>query len=86
MDDPIREEKTLFEKFKELGKKIFSKPPKHENYFVSPYEIEARERLNKQAEPWSKMGMTAKEFENNIMKFNKILTPNEIRELREKVK
>lgn len=89
-DDPIREEKTIFEKFRELGKKLFKKPPKHKDYFVSPYEVEAQERLNKNlvmmGDAWRKFGMTTEEAGRRIAHFSEILTPNEMRDLIERRK
>lgn len=59
-DDPIRKEKTIFEKLIDIGKKIFKKKPKEENYFVSPYEIEKQIKLNK--------------LENDIYKLNEAIS------------
>ena len=69
-DDPIREEQTIFSKFKELGKKLFAKPPKKENYFISPYTIDGMATL---AEQCTKVGITADEAQKMILKFNKII-------------
>lgn len=84
-DDPIREEESLFEKFRELGKKLFTKPPKHKDYFVSPYELAAQERLNRHFERISKnaagYGITTREMMEGLVHFNSVLTPNEMREL-----
>ena len=77
-DDPIREEKTLFEKFRErFGKR------KHEIIITTsnPYR---HPEINIDYDTLMKFGITAEEASRRLMYFSKILTPNEMRDLIER--
>lgn len=92
MDEgPIREEKTIFEKFKDLYKKVM-KPVKEENYFVSPYKAEFEcinfenymdrytKNISNFGEAIRKAGMSSEQMANGILEFNDaLLMPNEMR-------
>ena len=81
-DNPIREPETLFEKFRKRFKK-----KKHEIVIATynPYR-DKNYNISQMGDAWTKFGITAEEASERIMKFSKILTPNEMRELIERRK
>lgn len=72
MDDgPIKEKKTIFEQAKDIYKRIIMKPPKHENYFVSPYELENNMIIA--GNSFTEFGFSSEEALKAFIKFNKVL-------------
>lgn len=76
-NDPIRNEETLFEKFRKRFKKR-----KREVLITTsnPYRPPA---INIDWRAFEKAGISAEEMSNRILKFNKIISPIELREIME---
>lgn len=72
-DDPIREPETLLQKIKKIFKKNKKLPIEFEYIYTDDVNC-----------AWRKFGLTAEEASERIMKFSKVLTPNEMRELIER--
>ena len=97
-DDPIKEEKTLFEKFREsfLGnrkKKVYittrnpyaNKEYDHLiGYYKAKDEKQLVESMQNLGDAFRKFGITAEEAKERIVHFSKILPPEEMRRLMER--
>ena len=92
MDDntsPIIEKKTIFERFREMYRRVM-KPVKYENYFSSPYLIEDNDTyqytdyvdtVRALQEALNKYGCSTREMCDGILRFDHILSPNEMRDI-----